>query len=152
MTPSDETAGELKHGEVVRGLLGPTDQNAAEAVQPGVRPFNNPASWLFPGTTFGPCLLTAGAQMQGEGELLSQGTWLVIVVPLVETKMLRPMSCRPGPTDRDGVDRGVHQFVAAGVGAIDDNAERHTATISQHGARDPALSPTGLNGPSFPAQ
>lgn len=141
MTPSDDTTCELEHGEVVRGLLGPTGQNAAEAVEPGVRPLDNPASRLFPGLTFGLHFLTAAAQVQGEGELLSQGTWFFIVVTLVETQMLWLTPCRLRPLDGDGLDRGAHQLVVVAVDAIDDNVERHAATVSQYGALDPAFGP-----------
>jgi hypothetical protein len=40
MTPSDNPAGEMDEAEVVGGLFAPSDQDGAEAVQPGVGSLN----------------------------------------------------------------------------------------------------------------
>src|SRR3954453_16134446 len=97
MTPGDDAAGEMKQAEVVGGLLAPADQDGAEAVQPGVGPLHHPASGFSLGMSLGRNLLTAGAQMQGEAELLSQGAWLVVVVAFVEAEILRLIRRRLRP-------------------------------------------------------
>ena len=45
---------------------------------------------------------------------------------------------------------GAHQLVVVAVGAVDDNAERHAAAVSQHGALDPALGSVCWIWPGFP--
>ena len=43
-TPGDQAAGELEQGAVVLGLLRPADEQAAEAVEPGVGALDDPAA------------------------------------------------------------------------------------------------------------
>src|SRR5215212_4983640 len=78
MPPGDNGAGEVEEREVIGGLLGPTDQDGTEAVEPGVRSLDHPAARFGSGMTLGMGLFAAGAQMQGEAERRGQGTRLVI--------------------------------------------------------------------------
>src|ERR671932_1731209 len=110
MSPRDDGEGEVEQREVVRGLLGPADQDRAGAVQPGVRALHHPAPRLGPGMTLGPDLLATRAQVQGEAELLGQGARLVIVEALVEAEVLRPLPRRSWAPDRDGLEGGAHQL------------------------------------------
>src|SRR6195952_174500 len=130
----------MEQGEVVGRFLRPADQDTAEAVQPGVRTLDNPASRLCSDVALGPGLLATAAQMQGKGECLGQGSRLVIVEALVEAEMLRTATARPGPLDGDRFQGLAHQLVVIAVRAIDDGTERHAAAISGARAFDPALS------------
>src|SRR3954447_18540878 len=66
MPPGDDGAGEVEEREVIGGLLGPTDQDAAEAVEPGVCSLDHPAARFGAGMAFGMGFLATGAQMQGD--------------------------------------------------------------------------------------
>src|SRR3978361_1585257 len=130
----------MEQGEVVGRFLRPADQDASEAVQPGVRTLTEPASRLCSDVALGRGLLATAAQMQGKGECLGQGSRLVIVEALVETEMLRTTAARPGPLDGDRFQGLVHQLVVIAVRAVDNSAKRHAASISKQRALDPALS------------
>jgi len=82
MTPGDDTEREVEHGEAGVGALLPADQDAAEAVEPGVGALYDPAARSGASFSLGCDLLAAGAEMQGETELLGQCPRLVIVIPL----------------------------------------------------------------------
>src|SRR3954470_3221287 len=101
MPPGDDGAGEVEEREVIGRLLGPTDQDAAEAVEPGVCSLDHPAACFGSGMTLGLGLLAAGAQMQGEAERRGQGTRLVIVEALVEAEVLWPAAGRLGAPCRE---------------------------------------------------
>jgi hypothetical protein len=132
MTPSDNAAGEMDKTEVVGGLLVPSDQDGAEAVQPGMRPLHDPTPCLGPGMALGLHFLASGAQVQSEAELFGQRARLGIIVALIETKVMRPAPCRLWPLNRDCLDSLAHQLVIVAVGAVDHRGQRHAAAIRQH--------------------
>ena len=68
MTPSDDAAGEMDEAEVIGGFLVPSDQDGAEAVQPGMGSLHHPAPCLGPGVALGLCFLAPGPQVQGKAE------------------------------------------------------------------------------------
>src|ERR671932_2939111 len=105
MPPTDNSEHEVKQAEVVGGLLGPADQDGAKAVQPGMRPLHHPAPGLGPSMTFGPGFLAPTAQVQGEAELVRQGTRLLVVEALVEAEVLGPTPGRYRPVNGDSVQR-----------------------------------------------
>src|SRR5918998_6566600 len=139
VSPCDDGEREVEQREVVARLLGPADQDGAEAVQPRVRALHHPTPRPGSGAALGPDLLAARAQVQGEAELPGQGTRLVVVEALVEAEVLRAAARRPGPPDRDGLDGGAHQLVAVPVGAVDRRPDGDAAAVGQHRALDPAL-------------
>src|SRR5215212_3427971 len=103
--------------------------------------FHDPAPRPRSGAALGAGFLAAGAQVQGEAELLGQGTRLVVVEALVEAEVLRAAARRPGPPDRDGLEGGAHQLVVVAVGAVDRRPEGDAAAVGQHRALDPTLAP-----------
>src|SRR5436305_14392630 len=105
--------------------------------------FNHPSTCLRIGVALGRGFLTAGAQMQGEAELVVQWTWFGVVEALVETDMLRRPRVRPRPMHRNGLKRLPHELVVVPVGPVDDHAERDAAGVGQHGALDAALAAVG---------
>src|SRR5690349_7030960 len=149
MTPSDDAADEVEQREVVGWLLGPADQDRAEAVEPGMRTLDHPTSRLGPGVTLGPDLFTPAAQVEREAELFGQCTWLVVVKAFVETEMLGTVACWPGATHWDRRQGPAHQLMVVAVGAVDHRAERHAARIGQQRAFDPALASVGGIGAGF---
>src|SRR5918993_4921231 len=82
MAPGDECQREVEHGEVGVGALLPADQDAAEAVEPGMGALDHPAPGLGAGLPFGRDLLAAGTQVQGEAELGREVADLVVVLAL----------------------------------------------------------------------
>src|SRR5919199_759467 len=79
--------------------------------------------------------------MQGEAELVGQGTRLVIVDPFVEAEMLGLMAGRLGAPHRDGGEGLTHQLMVVAVGPVDHRPERDAAGIGQQRTLDPALAP-----------
>ena len=63
--------------------------------------------------------------------------------------MLRVAARRPGPPDRNGLERRAHQLVVVAVGPVDHRPEGHAAAVGQQRALDPALAAVGRVGPGF---
>src|SRR5215212_3432373 len=112
--------------------------------------FHDPAPRPRSGAALGAGFLAAGAQVQGEAELLGQGARLVVVEALVEAEVLRAAARRPGPPDRDGLKGGAHQLMVVAVGPVDHRPEGDAAAVGQHRALDPALAPVRRVGAGFP--
>lgn len=60
----------MEHGNVVSGLPVPADQDAAEALGPGMGSLHDPAACRLAGLALTRDLLGADAQMQGEFDSL----------------------------------------------------------------------------------
>src|SRR5215213_4404440 len=114
-----------------------------------MRALHHPTPRPGAGAALGPDLLATRAQMQGEAELLGQGTWLVKVEAFVEAEVLRAAARRPGPPDRDGLEGGAHQLVVVAVGPVDRRPDGHAAAVGQHRALDPALAAVRRVGAGF---
>jgi hypothetical protein len=96
----------VEHGEVSVGAFLPTDEDAAEAVQPGVAAFDDPAAGAEAGLAFDRLrFLAAGADVRGEAKLLGELVHLRVVVALVQAEALRRGRCRRRSPDRDALDR-----------------------------------------------
>jgi hypothetical protein len=88
--PSDEAAGELEQGAVVAWFLRPADQEAAEAVEPGVGALDHPAAGAVAGLALEQrLLLAAGADVAAEAEFGEQVVHLGVVVALVQAEGVR---------------------------------------------------------------
>ena len=92
----------MEHREVGVCAFLPAGEDAAEAVEPGVGAFDDPAACPEPGLAF-ECLrfLAAAADVGGEAELGGEFAYLVVVVAAVEAEPLRPLAGRLGSLDRD---------------------------------------------------
>src|SRR5215212_1472679 len=101
--------------------------------------FHDPAPRPRSGAALGAGFLATRAQVQGEAELPGQGARLVIVEAFVEAEVLRAAARRPGPPDRDGLERRAHQLVVVAVGPVDHRPEGDAAAVGQHRAFHPAL-------------
>jgi hypothetical protein len=95
----------VEHGEVSVGAFLPAGEDAPEAVEPGVRPLDDPAAGANAGLA-SELLFAAGADVCGEAELAREFANLVVVVAAVEAKMLRLRRAWLRPLDRDRLDRG----------------------------------------------
>src|SRR5919112_2770571 len=143
MAPSDDAEGEVEHGEVAGRLLLPADQDAAEAVEPRMGAFHDPAPRPGAGVALGLDLLAARAQVEREAEFGGEPGHLGIVVALVEAEALRRLRRRRRPLDRDRLDGLAHELVVVAVGAIGREPERDPATVRQQAPLGPALAPVG---------
>lgn len=109
--PGDQCAGEVEHGEVGVGAFLPADEDAPEAIHPGVAALDDPAAGAHAGFAGQLLLLfSARANVRGERELLAELAHLVVVVALVEAETLRPRAGRLRPRDRDRLDRGAGEL------------------------------------------
>src|ERR671915_757083 len=107
----------MQHTQIVSYLLLPPHQQAAEAVHPGVGPFHHPAprpiAWyrrflllLFPTATDVGCVPPLGHQLLD----------LRIIIPLVQTDMLRSLGTGCGPGYYYRFQGGGHQLHGMAVG------------------------------------
>ncbi len=80
----------MEHGEVGVGAFLPAGEDAAEAVEPGVGAFDDPAAGAEAGLSFERLrFFAAAADVGGEGELVAELVHLGVVVALVEAEALR---------------------------------------------------------------
>ncbi len=101
----------MEHGEVGVGAFLPAGEDAAEAVEPGVGAFDDPAAGAEAGLLLDrPGLLATAANVGGEAELGGELAYLVVVVATVEAETLWPLGARLGPRDRDRLDRGSNEL------------------------------------------
>src|SRR3954449_12432565 len=98
----------MEQGEIVGRLLGPADEDRAEAVEPRVGALHDPAPRLATGVTLGPGFLAPAAQVKREAEFRGQGAQLLVVEALIETEVLRMPAGRLWAPDRDGFERLTH--------------------------------------------
>ncbi len=85
----------MQHGRIVLRFLLPPNQNATVSIHPTVSPFGHPAASLETrGTPEQLRLLTARANMRREPEFLRELAHFVVVIPLVQTQVLRPVQRR----------------------------------------------------------
>jgi hypothetical protein len=81
----------VEHCEVGVGSFLPAGEDAAEAVEPGVGAFDDPAVGAEAGLTLDRLrFVTAAADVGGERELLGELADLFVVVGGVEAEALRP--------------------------------------------------------------
>ena len=130
----------MEHGEVGVGAFLPAGEDAAEAVKPGVGAFDDPAAGAEAGYAL-ECLgfLAAAADVGGEAELGGELVQLAVVVALVDAQPLRLLGCRPGPLDRDRLDRGAAQLEVVQVRARRRDPERDALALGEERSFRPFL-------------
>ena len=127
----DDAASEVDEGSVILRLFGPTYQDAAEAIEPGMCALDDPAPSFGTAMAFGLDFLASAAQVKGEAARLGQGAWRSIVVALVEAQVLgRPLG-RLRPGDGQPIQRRAHQEMVVDVGTRDDDADGYAAPVSE---------------------
>ena len=96
----------MEHREVAVGSFLPAGKDAAEAVEPGVGAFDDPAAGAEAGLVFDRlCFVAAATDVRCEGELGGELAHLAVVVGGVETESVRPLPGRLRPCDRDRLER-----------------------------------------------
>jgi hypothetical protein len=130
----------VEHGEVGVGAFLPADEDAAEAIQPGVRPFDDPAAGAEAGLAFDRLrLFAAAADVSGERELLAEVAHLAVVVRGVEAEPLRGLRRRLGPLDRDALERVACELVVVQVRARRRDPDRDALTLGEERSFRPFL-------------
>ena len=130
----------MEHGEVGVGAFLPADEDAAEAVEPGVGAFDDPAAGAEAGLAFD-CLrfFAAAADVGGEGELLAQVAHLAVVVGGVEAETVRPFAGRLRSFDRDALERRPGELVVVQVRARWRDPERDALALGEERSFRPFL-------------
>jgi hypothetical protein len=121
----------MEHGEVIRRLLLAANEDATEAVHPGMRALDDPAARSGASVTLGADLLATPPEMQRKAELQSELARLLVIVALVQTKMLRRLSGGRRPLRHEALERLPHQLVIVPIGVVDDDGERRPAPVRQ---------------------
>ncbi len=113
-------------------LLGPADEDAAIAVQPGVGGLNDPASGA-PARRVDLLsdLLAACTDVRAEVILADQLTDLDVVICLVQADALWVLWGRLWSLDRDRVERAPQQLVVVAVRAVVIEPDRDARTLGE---------------------
>jgi len=139
----DEDCRELDEAEVVGDLLVPADEQAAEAVEPTVRDFDDP-------TTRGVAVGMVGRRQRPfrgrfgrdvRGIAVAGGRFAAgrIVVAAVQTKVTCGARCGWGHGQGQCAKQGVELLHVVAIGLADDHGERNPRPIRQQVALGPAL-------------
>src|SRR3954452_25224768 len=133
-------AGELEEGEVVVVLLGPADEDAAVAVEPGVGGLDDPSSGAPARVAdlLGE-LLAARADVRLEALLDRELADLVIVVAAVEAPALRRLLGRDRAGDRRRPKRRLQQLHVVAVGTAVGDADRDARALGEDRTLRPLL-------------
>ncbi len=124
--------GQVQHARVILRFLFPTNENATVSIHPAVCPFSYPAASLEPlGTSDQLRLLTARANMRREPEFHRQITHFVIVIPFVQTQVLRPVPRRWGSSYGDAFDRLPRELEVVDVRARHGQSYRNTVRLGE---------------------
>jgi hypothetical protein len=130
----------VEHREVGVGAFFPAGEDAAEAVEPGVGSFDDPAASAEASLAFDRfCFLATAADVGGEGELLSELADLPVVVGTVEAEPLRGLRRRLGPLDRDALERVAGEPVVVQVRARWCDPDRDALTLGEERSLRPFL-------------
>jgi hypothetical protein len=120
----------VEHRQVGVCAFLPAGQDATEAGEPGVCPFDDPAAGANAGLAR-ELLLGSGANVRGEAELVGERTDFGVVVTTVEAEMLRLLPGRLWPFDRDRLDRGADELVIVYVRARWRDPERDALALGE---------------------
>jgi len=130
----------VQHGEVGVGAFLPAGEDAAEAIEPGVGAFDDPAAGAEAGLAFD-CsrLFGTAADVGGERELLGELADLLVVVGGVEAEALRNLRGGLGPLDRDALERIAGELVVVQVRARRRDPDRDARTLGEERSFRPFL-------------
>ena len=135
---------------MVVGFLRPADEQAAEAVEPGVGALYHPAAGVEAGFALDRLrFLTARADVGAIAELLGELVHLAVVVALVQAKALRLCLGRVRSLDQDLFERRAEELEVVDVGARDLEPDRDAAAFAEQRALRPLLALSVGLGPVF---
>ena len=140
----------MQHRDVGVSPLLPADEDAAKAIHPTMRSFDDPTSSAKASTTLdGFRLFAARFDVRGEFEGGYERSRLLVVVTLVEAEVLRIQSRGLGSSNGDAVDRLTQKLEVVDVRARDGEANRNSVRFRQQTALAAALGAIGRIGPGF---
>jgi hypothetical protein len=122
----------MEHSQIIYRFLFPTDENPAEAIDPGGDALDHPASRTTAVGAFGDLFLTARLDMRSVTASAGFPADSVGVKTLVAAQMLRTPRGGAGTADRDTVERGVKEFLVMHICAGNCHAQGHAPAIGQH--------------------
>src|SRR3990172_12004688 len=109
----------MKQTEVIRGLLLPPREDAAEAVHPTVCPFHHPPACPEGGLSLdGLGFLAASPDMRGVTKLIRQCSGFLVVVPLVQAHALWAVPRWRRTLDRDAFQGRLHHLEVVAIGSV----------------------------------
>jgi hypothetical protein len=130
----------VEHRDVGVDAFLPADEDAAEAVEPGLGALDDPAARAVAGFALERLrLLPARADVRREAELGGELVHLGKVVALVEAEPLRLLCAWLGPLDRDRLDRGPGELEVVQVRARRRNPERDALALGEDAPFRPFL-------------
>ncbi len=130
----------MEHREVGVGAFLPAGEDAAEAVEPGVGAFDDPAAGAEAGLALDRLgFLAAAADVGGKAELRGEFVYLGVVVALVDAQPLRLLRGRLGPLNRDRLDRGAAQLEVVQVRARRRDPDRDALALGEERSFRPFL-------------
>ena len=124
--------------QIIVGFLFPPHQQAAGAVGPRMASFHDPTAGTLSGAA-NPRVFPLGGDVGHVTEATSERFRRLAKVAFVQTQMLlaRPSGC--GTSQRHRLQCGPQQFGVVTVGAVDGNAQRDAAGVSDDRAFDAEL-------------
>ena len=130
----------MEHREVGVGAFLPAGEDAAEAIEPGVRSLDDPAASAEAGLPLDRLgFLAASADVGGERKLLRELADLLVVVGGIKAEPLRNLRRRLGPLDRGALECGPGQLVVVQVRARWRDPDRDALTLGEERSLRPFL-------------
>ena len=140
----------MEHGDIVLGLLGPTDEDSTEPVHPTMSPFHHPSP------RFPTCLplhlfrfFPFRRNMRREVKLLGEFLDLIVGISFIETQILLFVRAGRGSFDRDALQSFFDHFHVGAVGSVHGHTQRDAVAFDQQAAFGALLGPIGRIGPGF---
>ena len=134
MLKGDERASEPEKSEVVGAFLFPPDKQPSVTIVPTIGALDDPAAWLSANTPeqWG---FAATPDMRDDSTLVKFCLGFLVVVPFVETHMIRP-SYAATATQRHGIQCFADHPLVVHIGPRDLHSQWHAARVGQHMAFD----------------
>ena len=139
----------MQKGQIVRGFLFPADQQPSCAVGPGVRAFHNPSADACGSTRGTLRVLSFVGNVNDVSATRSGAAKGFGVVAFVGAQMLTFARSWCRAVDGKALKRFPDQLLIRHIGSGDGDAQRHTATVGQHGTLDAQLATSGRVSPGF---
>ncbi len=140
----------MQHTRVILRFLLPTNENATVAIHPTVCPFSHPAASLKPrGTTDQLGFLSARTNMCREPEFPGQVTHFVIIIPFVQTQVVRLVPRRPGSFHGNAFDRLPRQLEVVDVCPRHGQTHRNTVRVGEQTSLRAGFASIRRVGPGF---
>jgi hypothetical protein len=122
----------MKQSQIIRRLLLPPRQNAAETVHPTVRPLHNPTSGFEPSLSLdGLGFFATSLDVGGVAKVLYQITYRIIIVSFVKAHALWLSLRRLWTLDRNTVNRRLNHLAVMSVGTVDGHSDRYAERFGQ---------------------